>query len=91
MEEKREIALRTAIIATHFMYKKIKVGSEGLMLHYDICVDIAIKSLEKFPMDFDWEKFRDEKNGDDFDTEIEKFAEKEAYDKYNIDKTYFAE
>ena len=89
-EEKREIALRAAIIATHFMYKKMKLGNEGLLLHYDICVDIAIKSLEPFPIGFDWEAFRDEKNGDDFDVEIENFAEKEAKEKYHINRTYFA-
>ena len=71
------------------MQKKIKIGNEGLMLHYDICVDIAEKTFEPFPMDFNWEKHY-ENNGDAFDIEIEKFAEKEAKENYYVDMRYFA-
>ena len=74
MEAKeKELALRVAIIATYFGFERIKLGNEGIMMHYDICVQIAEKSLKFFPMDFDWEAHY-EKNGDDFDVEIENFA-----------------
>ena len=85
----REIALRTAVIATHFMYKKFKIGNEGIIMHYDLCVEIAEKSLVKFPMDFDWENEREKEIVEDFDVEIEKFAEELATKEYHIDKTYF--
>ncbi len=85
----RETALRVAIVATYFMEKRVKLGNEGIMLHYDLCTQIAEKSFKTYPMTFDWETYY-ENNGDDFDVEIEKFAESYVQkEEIHQDKKYF--
>ena len=88
-DKTRECALRAAIIATHFGAERIKLGNEGIMMHYDIITQLTEKSFNRFPMDFNWEEHY-EKGGNDFDVEIEQFAIfTVAQEEIHVDTEYF--
>lgn len=84
-----EYALTSAVIATYLGIKRIKLGNEGIILHYNIINDIIEAFIDKFPVGFNWEEFYIS-GGECWDVEIEKFTgtyikEKEIF----VDREYF--
>jgi hypothetical protein len=73
------LAERAAVIAEYYAENKITLGNEGLLAHYNAVAQLAIKSFDKFPVLFDWDKHIAQ-GGDCWDIEIAKLADEAAID-----------
>lgn len=90
MEQNRNLAEATAVIAFALGTDRIKLGNEGVMKHLDLIVQIAEAFIKEYPEDFDWETFY-ANGGDDWDVVCVDFAEKYVKKTcIHVDKNYFA-
>lgn len=90
VEETHNLASASIVIGFHLGYHKIKLGNEGLMLHYDLIQQIASAFCVKYPWNYNWEYHRDVEGRDDWDIECEIFADAhiKEHDLYTDTKYY---
>lgn len=81
MDMETECALRGIIVGDALRNMDVKLGSEGLIAHWNEALEIVRDSFKKFPLDYDWEAH----DGEDWDVEILEFTEAWVFEKYYSD------
>ncbi len=88
--DKDNLADTINVISYFLGFNKIKLGNEGIMLHYELTRQIAEEFCKTYDENYDWETHRDN-GGHDWDVEAEEFADlmiKNNPVRFHIDEKY---
>lgn len=66
-----QYSLTSAVIGFYLGCKNIKLGDEGLIMHYNFINEITEAFIKRFPLDYDWSMHQ----GECWDLEIELFTD----------------